>query len=435
MNATMRRVGISPSCAALTLLLPALLLAACAPASQAGSVQRRDLFSIGYGMSENQIDLSTQGRDGIDLTMSKGIFHMLDGSGRKVMRLSSYGDLLALLYDPSISPVPNIVEPLALAGIDTAGEEGRAAGRYAVPVTFTQPRAMAVGLDQTIYVADKVAQASARIYDTQLASYCDRIIRRFGTMGQEKAYLGQEGPGGSPFPAVMAMDVFDDNTLGIISVTESAFLVYHFGKEGNLLSSLRIGQDALPLPVELSENEGESLGGEGTEGTGISSRIHANLDSMMMASGGESFRIVLKLDYYREYYDSASLAISRNEYAGSWIFTMDGWTGRIESSLSIAAGGEEVPVPELIGQNSGLYYLLYSVSDRVAENSEAGTTQTGKSWMIQLMDDKGKVHNRARIDPPEGVREMITIRVSEEGQVYALLKMDEKVQISMWNFR
>jgi hypothetical protein len=55
--------------------------------------------------------------------------------------------------------------------------------------------------------------------------------------------------------------------------------------------------------------------------------------------------------------------------------------------------------------------------------------------MIQLMDDKGKVHSRARIDPPEGVREMITIKVSEEGQVYALLKMDEKVQISMWNFR
>ena len=435
MNVTMRRVGISLSLAALALLAPVLLLAACAPASQTGSIQRRDLFSIGYGMSENQIDLSTQGRDGIDLTMSKGIFHMLDGSSRKIMRLSSYGDLLALLYDPSISPVPNIVKPLAMPGIDAAEEEGRAVGRYAVPIAFTQPREMAVGLDQTIYIADKVAQPSARIYDTKLASYCDRIIRRFGTMGQEKAYLGQEGPGGSPFPTVISMDVFGDDTLGIVSVTESAFLVYHFGKEGNLLSSMRIGQDALPLPVELSENEGESPGDSGTEGTGINSRIHANLDSMMMTSGGEFFGIVLKLDYYKEFYDSASLAISRNEYAGSWIFAMDGLTGRIGSSLSIAAGGQEIPIPELIGQNSGLYYLLYSVSDRVAENVEAGTARSGKSWMIQLMDEKGKVHNRARIEPPEGVREMITIRVSEEGQVYALLKMDEKVQISLWDFR
>ena len=420
----MRRVCKCPSFAALALLVLAFLLTACSSSSRTDNIQRKDLFTVGYGMSENQIDLSAQGRDGIDLTMSKGIFHLLDGGSRKVMRLSSYGDLLALFYNPSISPVPGIVKPLGMPERDVPKEEGQtAAGRYAVPVTFAQPRKIAVGQDQTIYVADKVAHVSSRIYDVQLASYCDRIIRRFGAMGVEKAYLGQEGPGGSPFPTVISMDVLSDDTLGVVSATESAFLVHHFDKDGNLLSGLRIGRDALPVPSELSGLEVKEFVGAKTEGAGNSSRIHANLDSMIMESGGESFRIMLKLDYYREYYDSASLAISLNEYAGSWIFAMDGWTGHIESSLPIAPGREETPSPELIGQNSGLYYLLYAAPE------------SKKFWLIQLMNADGKVQSRVRIEPPEGTREMITIKVSEDGLVYALLKVDEKVQISLWDIK
>ena len=422
MDIEMRRVGKCPSFAALALLVLASLLTACGSSSRAGNIQRKDLFAVGYGMSENQIDFSAQGRDGIDLTMGKGIFHLLDGGSRKVMRLSSYGDLLALFFDPSISPLPGIVKPLSLSDGDASGDEGpTVAGRYAVPVTFTQPSRIAVGLDQTIYIADKVAEASFRIYDVHLASYCDRIIRRFGSMGVEKAYIGQEGPGGSPFPAIMSMEVFSDDSLGVLSATESAFLVHHFDRAGNLLSSLHIGRETLPVPSELSGFEGNARVDAKTEGAWNSTRIHANLDSMMMASEGASFRLILKLDFYREYYDSASLAISLNEYAGSWIFAMDGWTGHIENSLPIAPASAEGPSPELIGLNSRLYYLLYPA------------TEDDTSWEVRLMNLDGKVQSRVRIEAPEGTREMITIKVSEEGLVYALLKMDENVQVSLWD--
>ncbi|MDP2790289.1 MAG: hypothetical protein Q8O15_00860 [Rectinemataceae bacterium] len=408
----MRSLGMSPFCAALVLLVQSLLFIACTPASLTGKVQRKDLFSVGYGMSENQVDLSSQGRDGMDLTMSQGIFHMLDGRSRKVMRFSSYGDLLALLYDPLISPVPRIVQPLATPGADTTEDKGQAlAGRYAVPLTFTQPRKMAVGKDQTMYVADRGTASS------------DWVVRRFGAMGIEKAYLGQEGPGGSPFPAVLSMDVLGDDTLGVVSATESGYLVHHFGKEGNLLSSLRIGRDALPLPQELADTGGGRPDGGRTEAGGTASRIHTNLDGMILTSEGESFGVILKLDYYREFYDSASLVIARNEFSGSWIIAMDGWTGRILYNTRIAAGGQESPAPELIGLNSGLYYMLYA------------STSSDEPRIIQLMDDKGKIHRRVRISAPEGAREMITIRVSAEGQVYALFKMDEEVQVSLWNFR
>ncbi|PKL06459.1 MAG: hypothetical protein CVV53_04195 [Spirochaetae bacterium HGW-Spirochaetae-9] len=420
----MKSPGKSLSCAALVLLVQTFVFTACSPSSQAGLIQRIDLFSVGYGLSENNIDLSSQGRDGIDLTMSQGIFHMLDGRSRKIMRLSSYGDLLALLYDPSISPVPGIVKPLTAPLPDGAKIKGQAsAGRYAVPVSFAQPRKIAVGQDQTIYVADKVPQASARIYDPQSASYLDGIVRRFGAMGVEKASIGQEGPGGTPFPVILSMDVFREGTFGVFSASESTFLVHHFGKEGNLLSSLRIGRDALPLPRELSENAGKKLDGRENEAASNSSKIIAHLDGILMEAEGETFRIMLKLDYYKEYYDSASLVIARNEYAGSWIFTMDGWTGRVEFSLPITAGGQEAPPPELIGQNSGLYYLLYQTKSSLG------------SYSIQLMDEKGKVHHRSRIDLPDGVRETVTIRVSEEGQVYALLTLEEKVQVSLWDLR
>ncbi len=410
----MRSPDMSHIRAALLLLVQSLLLIACSPASLTGKVQRNDLFSLGYGMAENQIDLSSQGRDGVDLTMGQGIFHLLDGRSRKVMRFSSYGDLLALIYDPSVSPVPRIVQPLATQGSETPEDtENVLAGRYAVPVSLVQPRKMAVGKDQTVYLADRDTASS------------DWIVRRFGAMGVEKAYLGQEGPGGSPFPAVLSMEILEDDTLGVVSANESGFLVHHFGKEGSLLSSLRMGRDALPQPQELAEAGGKTSDGGRTEASGSASRIHTNLDSLLMRSEGESFGVILKLDYYREFYDPVSLVIARNEFAGSWIISMDGWTGRIESSMRVAAGGLETPSPELIGTSSGQYYMLYAPGDGDGFGS----------WIVQLMDDKGKVHRRLKILAPEGMREMITIRVSEEGQVYAMFKMDDKVQVSLWNFR
>jgi hypothetical protein len=287
------------------------------------------------------------------------------------------------------------------------------------------PEKVSIDSSQTIYVADRLASPSARIFDAQSASYCDRIIRRFGARGAELPYLGQEGPGGSPFPYITAIDAMEDDTLAVGAASETAFLVYHFGKAGNLLSSLRLNRDSLPLPETLSASIKNETG----------RRIHASLDKMLEISSGETFAIKLKIDYYREYFDPQSLVISQEVFAGSWIFTLDGATGRVLGSLALVPANSGEAIPELIGENAGLYYLL---SDMEGEGSGIGATSSREapaSRMLQLVDETGKVQLRYRIELPNGVGEVIALKVSFAGQVYAMLKAEENIRVVWWSFR
>ncbi|MCE1195399.1 hypothetical protein LWX53_02735, partial [bacterium] len=241
----MRRSLLVPGAAVLALAVA--LAASCGSPRRVRNIVRTDLFSLSYGVAENQVALASGGEERFDVVMREGIFHILDGTGRKVMKLSSYGDLLALLYDPTVSPEPR----LARAGAEGAGEAPAAQGRYAAPVSFRSPGRLAVDSSQTIYVADRM-DAAARTYDRQTDSWCDGCVRRFGAQGAELPPLGQEGPGGTPFPTILSVDAMENDTLAVVSASESVVLVHHFGKAGNLLSVLRLARDSLPLPETLA---------------------------------------------------------------------------------------------------------------------------------------------------------------------------------------
>jgi len=407
-----------------------ILLISCEPSRKTRNIVRSDLFSLGYGLSENQIDLSSGGENGIDLTMREGIFHLLDGTGKKVLKLSSYGDLLALLYDPSRSPEPRIVKPIEDLENETANNVMDAPGRYAAPIKFEAPRKIAVDANQTIYVVDRVTDSLDRIFDAQTDSYCDRIVRRFGAQGSELPYIGQEGPGGSPFPQILRVDALGNGTVAVVSASETVVLINNFGKTGNLLSSLRLNRSSLPVPGSLAESTRENKG----------VRIHANLDGILEVATADSFEITLKIDYYREYFDPASLVISRDEFAGSWIFVLNGSTGKAVNSVAIVPGNPDTAIPELIGEYSGLYYLLSDTAlSENGQGSQDGKDANGKGLnaarMLQLVDMQGKVQQRFRLDIPADATEIMVLKVSDSGQIYALLKADKAVHVAWWGYR
>jgi len=413
------------------LLAACLVLAGCPERRQIKDLVRSDLFSLGYGLSENQIAPSAGGPEGLDVVMREGIFHILDGSGRKIMRLSSYGDLLALLYDPSRTPEPRMMKPAETQPADSRSGPVAAPGRYAAPLRFVSPEKLAVDSGQTVFVVDRVANPAARIYDPQLAAYCDRIVRRFGDRGEELPYVGQEGPGGSPFPYVMAVDVLENDTFAVVSASESIFQIHHFGKAGNLLSSLRLDRENLPLPEPVA----------GAEEPGL--RMHASLDRVLESDAGDGFVVTMKIDYYRERFDPESQVLSGSEFAGSWLIMVDGATGIRKGSLAIAQEAQAASIDELVGASSGYFYFLSAepAGDAGEGIVEKGTgSGTGKNpgeafRILRRIDAQGKVDLRRRIDFPEGSREVAAIKVSSTGQLYALIKTDDSAKVVFWDFR
>lgn len=406
----MRRSILAAGAAALT--FAAILLASCGSSRRVRNIVRTDLFSLNYGVAEDQISLASEGAERFDVVMREGIFHILNGTGRKVMKLSSYGDLLALLYDPAVSPAPRLDKAGAQGESPNASSAQAAQGRYAAPVTFLSPGNIAVDSAQTIYVADRM-EATSRIFDQQTGSWCDGSVRRFGAQGVELAPLGQEGPGGTPFPTILSLDALENDTLSVVAASETVVLVYHFGKTGNLLSVLRLARDSLPVP--------ESLGG--SESAKPGARIHANIDGIRSTSQGSDFEVALKMDYYREDFTEGSAVRSGTEYVGSWIYRLDGKSGAEKGRITIAPMGADLDIPQLAGISGGLYYLL----SRRLDKDDGG-------FMLQLTDEKGKALSRYRMELPGGTREVMALKVSATGQVYALLGADDAVRAVWWDY-
>jgi len=390
------------------LAMAALPLASCTSSRRVRNIVRTDLFSINSGGAEDQAARASGGEERFDVVMREGIFHILNGTGRKVMKLSSYGDLLALLYDPAVSPAPRLDK----ADAQRAPEASAAQGRYAAPVNFLSPGRIAVDSAQTIYVADRMA-ASARVFDQQTGSWCDSSVRRFGTQGSELPPLGQEGPGGTPFPSILSVDTMENDSLAIVSASDTLVLIHHFGKAGNLLSVLRLARDNLPVPETLGATSAAKPG----------RRIHANIEGIQATSRGTDFEVALKMDYYREDFAAGSEVSSGTEYVGSWIYRLDGQSGAEKGSVAIAPGGADIDIPQLIGISGGLYYLLSRGRGLGAESS-----------MLQLTDAAGKAQARYRMEFPVGTREVMALKVSAKGQVYALLGTSDSIKVVWWDY-
>jgi len=73
-------------------------------------VDRQNLFRLDIGKLENQIDLFGLDQSPVMLktriAMRDGIFYISDSKAQKVMKFTSYGDLLSMIYNQETNPPP-----------------------------------------------------------------------------------------------------------------------------------------------------------------------------------------------------------------------------------------------------------------------------------------------------------------------------------------
>ena len=396
------------------LLLCSLIVASCSGPKRAETLKREDLFHVGYGTSETELDFSSPASEHFDADMREGIFLFLDSGSRKIMKLTSYGDLLSLIYDPSSLDVPKALANPASLAEEAAGSGGSPGkkGRSAFATFFVEPSKLALDSVQTIYVADRLKDPAARVFDAQSAAYCDRVVRRFKASGAEAEYLGQEGPGGTPFPFITSLFVLDDDSLVVISTSESLYLVHRFTQAGNLLSSMRISRSALPLP--------KALGKSGTE----DSSVFASLDTIVPEFKGGTFDILMKIDYYKRAGKEAGGPNQGIGYAGSRVINVDGKTGGYGDIIDVSQRGEDEDIPELLGQWNDRLYLISRVS------SESGEGDPG--WRLQSLDRSGRIRGRYKLIMPMGSTELVAFKLSSGGQIFGLAKKKGEAAVFWW---
>ena len=185
-----------------------------------------ELFSLGIGPLDEQLDLVRVAGAPAPYTtrvaMRDGLFYIANGNARKVMQLSSHGDLLLLIYDPARNPAPVGLAP---------GGNGTAT-RTAVKHRFRELSHIAVDSRRRILVVDAAGDESAAGYG--------QLVKRFGPDGSYLGAIGREGPEGTPFPFVERVTVMADDTLVVTARTGLQWLTYWYDADGHLQERLEL---------------------------------------------------------------------------------------------------------------------------------------------------------------------------------------------------
>ncbi len=349
-------------------------------------LERQDLFSLGYGGYGKSLNFSAQGDVLVDFDSREGIFHILDIHSRKVLRLSSYGDILSVLYDPRSSQAPEFI-PSTDSG-KTAGSE--APGRYAAPTAMTAPSLVAIDSMQTLYVVDKPRAPLSG----------GSIVRRFGTLGREDTFLGQEGLEGTPFSPIQALFVMDDDSLGIVSSLPSGYLLYRFSGNGTLLTALKMDSAGIAL--------------DGMDA------YRQNVDGILLRGEGERFEVLLKIDLYGESKDRKSEASAGFDAVESWLVTMDGTSGKLLNRLKVWSKSTNAENPILLGERDKEYVLLQS------DSGASGSS-------VLVVTDKGRVKGRYRMDLPEGVKLVSRLKLLRGDRLAAVAGGKETAHVIWWS--
>ena len=206
-------------------------------------VSMEKLFDINYGKLEDEIDLTQKQSFDIpvstDLKMKDGIIYILNGNLQKIMKFNSYGDLLSVIMNKDLNPEPVIV--------DNENSSGIISNRKGIYFQFNNASNLAVDSQQNIYVSD-ILYADKQEWDADLNTMLTGVVYRFDNNGNFSDFIGQDGPGGMPFPYITDIQTNSENELAVISKTAESNPVYWFDSTGRLLYQVEITNSLIPVP-------------------------------------------------------------------------------------------------------------------------------------------------------------------------------------------
>ena len=409
------------------LIIPLLLLS-CVP-KELEELNREELFSLQIGKMDNQIDLFQVG--GVmagaknRIYMRDGLFYLANGNAAKIMELSSYGDLIFLLYNPNENPPPTSfkteqraepggqeervqpVEPDESTGQVEQEErnpqpEPLASTRRAVTYPLKRIGEIVVDSRKQLYVEDTVSE-ERQVHDKELNVLLDRVILRFDRHGELVDFIGQEGVGGTPFPYIDSLYITDLDNLVVICRTPRYWHVYWYSPEGFLLYQVDIDQDHLPLQ----------------EGNPVST-----LGRIVPARGDPLLYLLI-------YTYLGSTSEEQTDSYGTRIYSLSLLSERYEGYVEVPQNGVriekigtqdvEVPAPsfELLGVNSeDAFFLL--------RREEANLFQ------LLILNQAGDTLARRYLVMEDSELFYKDMRLSAGGIIYALLGEEYQVQIVWW---
>lgn len=386
------------------LLFVLFVLTACL-SKKTDIIEKKVLFHLAMGKADNQIDLIQL--PGIPfkrksrIVMKNGLFFISNGNTGKIMEFTSYGDIINLYYNAKKNPEPIMLS--SSLGANTVSN------KKAFKYPFNTIGEIEVTNTGELLVDDAVSAGRVEKDDTT-GSVLDRIVLRFSKDGKLIGYLGQEGPGGTPFPYIEKLEVNAHNDIIVFTRTTASRIIFWFDAEGTLLYKVQIRLNDLPLP----------------EGT---SNPIAFLDTM--TADRNMMMLYVKIDYYVPVSSEGAQGKGTPEYKESKIW---------EFSVPENVFTKGISIPPITAEMYGQVKNGTNFTDEVYQF--LGCDISGKLYLLihvklntfqmLILSPNGTVLARRDLTMDDQHISYSSFYLTKDGLLTALLGKEKKADVVWW---
>ena len=386
------------------------LFSSCEQDGYTSNIESEKMFSIKYGNFEDETKLYSV-RNGSDFSsgiyMSDGLFYISDSNAKKVMLFSSYGDLLAVYFNPETNPVPSFIQFSEIQET-TDGTPSKKATQRATSFPFQKPEKIVVDKRKYLYVSDYVPEER---YETSAdgKQLLRQIVLRFSNDGTFIDYIGQQGSGGMPFPYIEHLYTTASNELVVICADVDGMTAFWYTADGFLLYKIPVNSRSLPVPESLSSQE-----------------IISSLTGIVPDEN--EHKLYLLIDYSKMEYDESSKVQFGISYVQSMLFSLNVATGTYENpqvipyyeqTISNDLSRQVYPVPyDFLGTTeSGWFFFVVAGID-------------GDSLLMVNPDGQRVITRRLSMNLSE--IDYYALSLSEEGIISALFTEAKEASVTWW---
>ena len=387
-----------------------LLFFSCEKTAVSNTLTSETLFSLKYGSFENELsfyNLTGGSEITSEIVMRNGFFYISDSTSRKVMEVNSYGDLMLILYNDETNPVPTFIQMSDISpeevGIPTANATQRATN-----YPFNRISSIAVDTENCMYVTDYLPEDRYEENETG-TQVLRQVVLRFDENGKFIDYIGQQGPGGSPFPYVKKLYTTKNNELVVVTLTPDGYSVFWFSNDGFLKYMIPVSFDSLPVPKSDAKRE-----------------MFKNLEAIVPDYSEQ--KLYLKIDYCVMDYDESSKVQSGISYDKTLLYPLDLNTGLYDEPILIPAFDEVL--------SNEYSKLTYQVPYDLLGITETGwvffiiSDETGYSIMMVQPETQKIV--RRHLDIPDDNLVYYNMSLSSDGIISLMLSTDTETRVMWW---
>jgi len=381
------------------------LLTGCLKSENIEAISENELYTIPYGNFEEQLgvkDLNVVGSVRYGIFMRDGFFYVVNGDSKKIMEFNSYGDLLTLYYNED-SQISKLLEN---------STREAASIHHEISYPFDYPGSIAVDSQKYIYVVCSISRDRQEQNEEENMLYCQTVLK-ISRDGSSVEYLGQQGPGGTPFPYIKNIYTTEKDELVVVCNSMDGMVVYWFATNGFLKYMIPVSEKAVPkLNVINSVGEVED-----------NSEYYLTIENVIPDS--VNYKLYVKIDYYSNYVDEESKFQSGINYIQTLLYPLNIENSSYEEPVSIPPYEESV-----VADYSRLTYKVpYDFLGVTKSGWKFFIVKTDKGFNIEMIQNENQRSLRRHFTVNHNNILFDSMRLSSDGILTALYLEKEKARV------